>query len=157
MTEHASTTQSQSSKMGRPSIYTPELVTKLCSHIADGESLRKVCARGDMPAIETVRHWLGDKNKADFLAQYTRAREEQADWYADEIIEQADKAFDKDSAAAAKIKVDARMWVASKLKPRRYGNQVDITTNGKDLPTPILSGLTQQNISDDINNSDIET
>ena len=154
MTEHASTTQSKS--FGRPTIYSDKLRVKLCSHIADGESLRKVCTRDDMPSIETVRQWLGDKNKADFLAQYTRAREEQADWYADEIIEQADKAFDKDSAAAAKIKVDARIWVASKLKPRRYGNQVDITTNGKDLPTPILGGLTGVNINDDINSTDIE-
>ena len=41
---------------------------------------------------------------------------------------------------------DARDWLA------RYGwrKELDITTNGKDLPTPILGGITIKNANDEI-------
>lgn len=53
---------------------------------------------------------------------YTRAKEDQADTYADQIIEIADqseggKMADVQSAA---LRVDARKWIAAKLKPRKY-------------------------------------
>lgn len=116
---------------GRPSKYTEEIATKICAQIANGKSLRKICEAKDMPSIEAVRLWLADETKAKFLGQYVRAREEQADFYADEIIERADKAFDKDSSAAAKVQVDARKWVASKLKPKRYGEHLDVSATSE--------------------------
>lgn len=116
-------------KMGRPTKFTPELGTQICSQLADGLSLRKICEATEMPSIDTVRRWLLDDNKQEFQVQYVRAREEQADYYADAIIEEADKATDRDSAAAAKVKVDARKWVASKLKPKKYGDKLDLDAN----------------------------
>lgn len=112
--------------MARPTKYTDELAIEICSEIANGLSLRKICERDDIPSIDTIRRWLLDEDKQQFQAQYARARDEQADFYADAIIEEADKATDRDSAAAAKVKVDARKWVASKLKPKRYGDKLDL-------------------------------
>ena len=116
-------------KVGRPTIYSQELATEICQQLANGMSLRKICEQESMPAIDSVRRWLIDEDKPEFQAQYAHAREEQADFYADAIIEEADKAIDKDSAAAAKVKVDARKWVASKLKPKRYGDKLDLDAN----------------------------
>lgn len=121
---------------GRPTLYTPELGDRICDEITQGKSLLSICKQNDMPVTVTVYRWL--REYPEFSNNYARARENQADFYADQIISEADKASDRDSAAAAKVKVDARKWVASKLKPRKYGAQVDVTTNGKDLPTPIL-------------------
>ena len=50
-----------------------------------------------------------------------RAREKQADFYADEIITIADTEPD---AAIARVRIDARKWTASKLRPKVYGDRV---------------------------------
>lgn len=139
-------------RAGRPSLYTEELATLICKRIADGESLRKICKdRNEMPAIDTVRIWL--LKKPDFAAQYARAREEQADLYADECIEIAD---DKNgdilaigeggdsrmitnsaNVQRAKLQVDARKWKASQMFPKKWGQQNVTNTlqgpEGKDL------------------------
>ena len=110
-------------KGGRPK-RTKELATQVCALIAAGESLRAIGRRPDMPSADFFREWLAAD--ADFAAQYARAREEQADHYADEIVEMADAAIGKDAAEvqARRLAVDARKWVASKLKPKKYGEKV---------------------------------
>jgi hypothetical protein len=51
-------------------------------------------------------------------------------------------------AQQARVELDARKWFASKFLPKRFGDKIDMTTNGKDLPQPILSGLSRTNIND---------
>ena len=93
--------------------------------------MRKICSSEGMPVINTVWTWL---NKyADFSQRYARAREEQADLFAEEIIELADMAMEaKDNvqAQAYRLRVDARKWVASKLKPKSYGDRVEANISG---------------------------
>lgn len=111
-------------KGGRPSSYSTELATRICSYIADGKSLRTICRADDMPSIEAVRLWLASNQ--EFLAQYARAREESADVAAEEIIEIADNP-DIDPNAR-RVMIDARKWIASKLKPKRYGDRLDVNS-----------------------------
>jgi len=54
---------------------------------------------------------------------YARAREDQADWHADEIVAIADTETD---AAKARNRIDARKWKAAKLKPKVYGDRVNV-------------------------------
>jgi hypothetical protein len=112
---------------GRPSIYTQELADRICERLASGESLRAICLDDGMPDGKTVRNWLSDK--PDFVLQYARAREDQAEAHADRIIEIADDA-DIDPHHK-RIMVDARKWVASKLKPKRYGDKLDLEHKGE--------------------------
>ncbi len=112
---------------GRPTLFSDEMSAEICRRIMDGESLRQICQDKDMPVRETVHRWLGENE--EFSIQYARARDTQADTYADDIIAISDEAKDKDSAAAAKVRVDARKWVASKLKPKRYGDKLDLDAN----------------------------
>ena len=61
---------------------------------------------------------------------YVRARDGQAEKYADEIVEISDAATPQD-AHVARLKVDSRKWVASKLLPKKYGdrpNEINIST-----------------------------
>lgn len=80
-----------------------------------------------MPGTSTVYRWLADK--PEFRELYARAREDQADTLADEIIDIADQkdgeADTPDSVNRARLRVDARKWIASKLKPKRYGDKID--------------------------------
>ena len=74
---------------GRPTDYTSELVVEICSRLAEGESLNRICRDDDMPCKMSVYRWL--KEHADFLELYISARNDQADTLADEIIDIADE------------------------------------------------------------------
>ena len=110
---------------GRPTLYTDEIAEAICQGIADGKSLRTVCEDENLPSRETVRRWLRDNES--FRGQYARAREEQADYYADDIVEIADTESDPQKA---RVRIDARKWTASKLKPKKYGDRVAVTGPG---------------------------
>ncbi|MBM7406915.1 MULTISPECIES: hypothetical protein [Sphingomonas] len=92
----------------------------ICERLIEGESLRAICRDASMPSKSTVARWLAADEA--FQELYARARELQAEALADEILEIADKAHDRDSAAAARVKVDVRKWLASKLAPKKYGD-----------------------------------
>lgn len=104
---------------GRPSKYSEDVADTICALISEGKSLRSICEREDMPCRLTVFRWL--REHQGFCDQYAHARDAAADWHAEAIIEIADTAVDKEDAPAKKLRVDARMWVAAKLKPRVYG------------------------------------
>ena len=104
---------------------TAEIKSRVCLEITEGKSLRSICDADDMPSAETIRVWLIEDG--EFSAQYARAREEQADFYADEIIDIADTAKD---ANLARLQIDARKWKASKLQPKKYGDKIDLNHSG---------------------------
>ena len=115
--------------IGRPTTYSQETADKICELIARGMSLRAICASADMPAGGTVHRWLAEHQ--DFQEQYARAREEQADYFAEEIIEIADSVeAESASVAKAKLQIDARKWAASKIAPKKYGDKVEQQITG---------------------------
>ena len=75
----------------------------VCARIAGGESLRTICEDKGMPTARGVLKWLNADGNDAAVRQYARAREEQADHYADEIITIADTEPD---AAIARVRVD---------------------------------------------------
>ena len=103
----------------------------ICARIAGGASLRTICLDKDLPTPQGVRKWLNADKDGELVAQYARAREEQADHYADEIITIADN--ENLTPEDRRIKIDARKWVASKLKPRKYGDKLALG-GAADLP-----------------------
>ena len=113
--------------VGRPTDYTPELTAQICERLAIGESLRSICRDDAMPSMASIFLWLG--KYPEFSEQYARAREAQAESHADQIVEIADD--DKIDPNHKRIMVDARKWVASKLKPKRYGDKLDLEHKGE--------------------------
>lgn len=131
---------------GRPTTFSDELASIICERISLGESLRSITSTDDMPNRSTVHNWLLSPEHKDFLDHYEASRILQADVYADEMDDIAkDETID---TQRARLIIDTRKWVSSKLKPKKYGDKIDMTTNGKDLPTPILSGLSRTAIND---------
>lgn len=135
--------------MARPTDYNQDIVTILCKELAKGRSLRSICREEDMPDLSTVFDWLAIHK--EFTEQYARAKEESADAdmelieeIGDTAIQEAKDANPKSANAvvsAYKLKSDNLRWGMSKKKPKKYGDKLDMTTNGKDLPTPILNGV----------------
>ena len=76
------------------------------------------------------------------LQDYARARELQADFIADQIIDISNdktgdtmiiykdgepiEVEDKEFVSRSKLKIDARKWIASKLKPKKYGDKLEV-------------------------------
>ena len=57
---------------------------------------------------------------------YARAREDQADTLADEVVSIARQATSED-AAAVRVHLDAVKWYASKMAPKTYGDKHEVT------------------------------
>jgi len=122
-------------------VRTDAVVFELLERIADGESLRAICRDDHMPDKATVFRWLADD--AELRDQYARARETQADSIFDEIIEIADDArndwmekldaegqsagwvLNGDHVQRSRLRIDARKWMAGKLRPKVYGDKVE--------------------------------
>lgn len=130
--------------MARPTKYTQDLANTICSQLAEGRSLRSVLADEAMPSMATVFNWLGDETKKEFLEQYARAKEEAADALADDIQDISDKVLKKEyDPQAARVAMDGKKWIASKLKPKRYGDKLEVdnhhsgeVTFTNDVPRP---------------------
>ena len=122
--------------MARPTDYTEELVGILCSRIATGTSLRKVCKADDMPSIAAVYNWF--PKYPEFVEQYARAKEDSGDADQDRLDEIAERLLDKDDeldVQAARVAADIIKWSAGKKRPKKYGDKTmieDVTP----IPTP---------------------
>ena len=148
-------TKPKNTKLGRPTTYSQEIADEICLRLSHGESLRSIVKDSHMPAQSTVYIWL--LKNAPFAEQYTRAREEQAETHADEIVAIADETpqttpvFDKegnqidiklDSAYIQwqRQRIDARKWTAAKLRPKKYGDRV-VHAGDDDNPMVVEANL----------------
>lgn len=144
---------------GRPTDYTQDLADSICEELSAGVSLRTVCSVDGMPSAKSVFRWL--RIYPEFRQQYTIAKEESTDALAEEIIDISDDGTndymtitkgnhsynveDREVTNRSRLRVDTRKWIMSKMKPKKYGDKLDMTTNGKDLPTPLLSVIKTNN------------
>lgn len=130
---------------GRPSDYSAALADIICDRIADGESLRKICNNEEMPNKATVFRWLASHQ--EFSDQYAKARESQADTLFDEVLaiaDQYDSAQDKievDHINRARLRIDARKWMAGKLRPKKYGDKLELEHGVTDGLADLMEGL----------------
>lgn len=157
----AAKSQTKESKpMGRPSDYTPELAATICGELASGKSMRTVCLAEDMPAMSTVFLWL--RKHPEFSEQYAQAKAEAADALVEEMLDISDdgtndwmEVHDKDGECIgykvngehvqrSRLRVDTRKWIASKLKPKKYGDKLDMNHGIQpDNPLATLLGQVQ--------------
>lgn len=130
--------------IGRPSKYSVEVATAICDRISMGESLRSICRDEGMPSEAAVRKWAVE-DREGFYAQYARAREAQADYWADQIIEISDDGINdtytdgegnertnQDVIARSRLRVDTRKWLMARMAPKKYGDKVTQEITGKD-------------------------
>lgn len=123
---------------GRPTLYGPDLAAEICGKIADGKSLRTICREDHMPAMSSVFLWLG--KYPEFSEQYARAKDAQADAFIEDMQDIADTPpaltaegkIDAGDVADKRLRIDTRKWIASKLKPKKYGDKVEQTVQGPD-------------------------
>lgn len=133
-------------KLGRPTKYSNKLADLICARLSEGQSLRTVCKSNDMPCKTTVFMWL--RTNEQFLNQYTRAKEESADALTDEMLDIADdgqndwmERIEEDDQPGgyqlngehiqrSKLRIETRKWLATKLKPKKYGEKIEQEQSG---------------------------
>ena len=110
----------------------------LTDFIVEGGHLADYCRQHFIP-YNAVRKWINADEARKTL--YAGAREDRADTFAEEIVTIADEAevtvkvdgesqtlvLDSVAVARNKLRVDARKWIAAKLKPRTYGEKLEMT------------------------------
>ena len=127
---------------GRPTDYSEELTDTICERIADGESLRTICADDNMPNKSTVLRWLAKHQ--EFATKYAHARDVQADVFVDEMTDIADDGSNDwmerkdddgnnigwrengEALRRSALRISTRQWIAEKLKPKKYGTKVAV-------------------------------
>ena len=151
-------TDKPKNKGGRPTKYTPQIAAEICTLISNGMSVRQMLKAdekvGRLPCQATIYEWL--IVHPEFAEQYARAREDQADTLADEILQIADETPDTEPVIDRRTgelirmelsnsyiqwqrnRIDARKWTAMKLKPKKYG---DRTVIAGDKENPLHSEI----------------
>ena len=137
------------SKVGRPTKYSQELVDKICEQIALGYSLRAVTKDESIPPMGTIMRWLAERDETGsykypaFREQYARACEERTEAMAEDILDIADdgasdymeierkdgtttEVLNKEAVQRSRLRVDTRKWLMAKMKPKKYGDHLDI-------------------------------
>ena len=105
-----------------------ELFDSICNQIANSSlGLSTICTDLHVSRQDFYDLMAGDGADAN-RDKYARAKQDQADFMADEMTRIADTA---DDANKARLQVDTRKWVASKLKPKSYGDhqQIEIVSS----------------------------
>lgn len=137
-------------KTKRPFDFRQDIADEICRDLISGMSLRKICDNETMPQQHRVYQWLNENET--FREQYARAREAYADVVFDECMDIADEAsndfdrdedgnviIDHDAINRAKLRIDTRKWMLGKMKPKKYGEKLDVvSSDGSMKPTQII-------------------
>ena len=121
--------------MARPSLFTDELAEEICTRLANGEPLKRICADPHMPGFTTIWRWQ-DENE-EFRKLTARARELGTHNLADQCIDIAD---DPDMDPATKrVMIDTRIRLIGKWNSRAYGDKQTIEHEGEVKLTPTIN------------------
>ena len=153
--------------------YDEEIANELLDRLRDGETLKSICRDPLMPTTNTVWLWTQGSLGAPITwhSVYARARLEQADGFAADVIELADAVDDtahlagqaaldalpadatatekrrayfyakKRSIEGAKLAIDARKWSAARMNPARWGDKVTLS-HANELDKPFKIDFT---------------
>lgn len=114
---------------GRPTGYTETLGKTICDKVSTTtDGLRKMCANNpEFPTSETILQWR--YKYPQFAASYAQAKLHQADLFAEQIIDICDEEqHTSEGIQHARLRVDTRKWLTSKLIPKIYGDKVQNET-----------------------------
>ena len=110
---------------GRPTDYTEDLGDLICEGVSRKTPLARLCDENDkLPNPRTVYRWL--RTHQEFCHNYTRAKEDQADYLVEEALTIADDATIE--PADKRIRVDTRKWIASRFNAKKYGDKQFVET-----------------------------
>jgi hypothetical protein len=129
-------------KNGRPSSCTPEVIAEICRRTAHGETLNQIGRDETMPARGTILRWQAE-DRCGFRDLYARAKDEQLEYWAQEIVDIAEdgkndwmerelksgaivEVVNREVVERSKLRIETRKWLLAKLKPKKYGERLQV-------------------------------
>jgi hypothetical protein len=134
-------TEKTGNPVGRPPvvIYDEAIGDRICDLLKEGKSLRQICLLPGIPSRIVVIRWC--EQNPEFDAKCARAREWQAD-YMDDLILDTANACTPESSPADRVKIGAYQWRAARLKPKVYGERrPEDKSEERELTIKIVGGL----------------
>jgi len=131
-------------KVVEKKVKTPKLTNDMFNNICNLLSFSDISLVNACKVVGIDPHtfYVAMNGNEEKLQQYVRARELQADFIADQIIDISNDKIgdtmiiykdgapieveDKEYVSRSKLKIDARKWIASKLKPKKYGDKLEV-------------------------------
>lgn len=137
-------------KVGRPSLYTQEIVDAILEKIAGGKFLTEICDDPAMPSCSTVFKWRLEH--PEFSEAYAHAREAAADKMVIETVaiaddghndtyvdEEGNQRTDYDVIQRSKLRVETRKWLLARMAPKEYGDRIETHHSGEIKQTSDLT------------------
>ena len=128
--------------MGRPSLYTPELIEAIAARLSTGETLSSICRDDGMPDRSTIWDW--QQKNPDVSQRLARARDIGEEAILEETLhisddgrrdytvgEDGSAVVNHDHIQRAKLRVDTRLKLLAIWNPKKYGNKVDVNHGGQ--------------------------
>jgi hypothetical protein len=123
-------------------------------------SLASICRDEGMPDERSVRRWA--RNHGDFADHYAAARRLGYEKRADELLEIADdssadwidtgngnRVFDSVHVNRARLMIDTRKWLLSKMLPKIYGDHVTIAGDADQPIRHVVQRIKWSSLSDE--------
>src|SRR5260370_11429092 len=105
------------SRIGRPTLKTPELCAEICRRISEGKRLTNICRDPGMTSWFTVHDWT--KSDESFRQAVIHAREAQAVVWAEDVVNISDDDLPTHEAIGrARLRMQSRQWLAGKYNPQ---------------------------------------
>ena len=114
---------------------------EIIERMMNGETITKLCSKLEFPDYHVFVNWVA--YDPDLYTKYARAKQVQADYFAEQIIDISD---DETNPQRARNRMDSRRWHASKIAPRKYGDRVlnELTGNVTTTQKVDLSNLSPE-------------
>lgn len=139
---------------------TEPILEEIFSRIAKGETLTHICKEESMPSTTIFMQWI--QYDDDIRERYYRAKEVQAEYFSEEILDIADdsvsdimQGFDRkgkpipmvnyENVKRSELRIKARQWLMERIRSSRFNEKVLVAKQEAQNPAiPNLSGATIQ-------------
>lgn len=120
--------------------------------IEQGASVRAATSSAGTINASTFHEWVAANE--DFAKQYARAMELRTDAKFESIEADYSEEPQRDPETGRidsawvqlqRLKIDSKKWELSKLMPKKYGDKLDVTSDGKALELPPIIGMVIRN------------
>ena len=123
---------------------------KIIEGICNGLPVRQILKGEGMPAFNNLLIWIDER--PEWNKRYARAKQESAEFDADNVNYIAELCLrGQVDPASARVAIDAYKWSSGKKKPKKYGDKLDLTSDGEAIksPTYILNVIETPEIAND--------
>ncbi|WP_296683262.1 hypothetical protein [Flavobacterium sp.] len=120
--------------------------------IEEGGSIRSILKRSDTVGTKTFYKWLEESE--ELQERYKIATKKRADNIFEEMLEIADKqsadmevnergehVINHNVINRSRLQIDTRKWMLGKMNPKKYGDKLDVTSDGDKLQVVPIVGM----------------